>query len=175
LLINFKNMKTYIPLLLLLLIGCKSVPTTPTISISGTTTTVPKYRKLNTFRGTTNDTLAYVRTSIIDRKDKYIGKELNILLNDLELPINRYRIGSSSVRGISPGISFYFYPDNVVELKRQARIDPVIFNIVWEQPLPKDIVLPMKIRNKNIWTSEEKEYYGKQIIKDIVLTDYKFQ
>ncbi len=159
----------------MLLLGCKSVKTTTTNSISKETTTVPKYQKLNTFKGTTNDTLAYMRTSIIDRKSKYIGKELNILLNDLELPIHSYLIGLSNLRGISPGISLKFYPKNVVELKRQARIDPVILNIVWETPLPLDIVNPMLIKSKGVWTNEEQEYYGKQIIKDIVLTDYKFQ
>jgi hypothetical protein len=167
------KMKIYIPILLMLLLGCKSVTTTN--SISKETTTVPKYRKLNTFKGTTNDTLAYVRTSIIDRKKEYIGKELNLLLNDLELPIKRYLIGSSHLRGISPDITFEFYPNNVVNLKEKNKIDPVILNIVWETPLPKDIVLPMKIKNKNIWTNEEQEYYGKQIVKDIVLTNYNFQ
>ena len=159
----------------MLLLGCKSVKTTTTNSISKETTTVPKYQKLNTFKGTTNDTLAYMRTSIIDRKSKYIGKELNILLNDLELPIHSYLIGLSNLRGISPGISLKFYPKNVVELKRQARIDPVILNIVWETPLPLDIVNPMLIKSKGVWTNEEQEYYGKQIVKDIVLTNYNFQ
>ncbi len=159
----------------MLLLGCKSVQMTPTDSVSNNTSSVPKYRKLNTFKGTTNDTLAYVRTSIINRKSEYIGKELNILLNDLELPINNYLIGSSNLRGISPDISFKFYPKNVVELKRQNRIDPVILTIVWETPLPKDVVLPMKIKNQNIWTTEEQEYYGKQKVKDIVLTNYNFQ
>ncbi|MBD0726714.1 hypothetical protein B6A10_16205 [Flavobacterium sp. L1I52] len=166
-------MKKYIPILLLLLLSCKSITTTK--SVSKETTTVPKYQKLNTFKNTTNDTLAYVRTSIINRKSEYIGKELNVLLNDLELPIKRYLIGSSHTRGISPDITFEFYPDNVINLKEKNRIDPVILNIVWKTPLPKDIVLPMKIKNKNLWTNEEQEYYGKQIIKDIVLTNYKFQ
>ena len=159
----------------MLLLGCKNVKTTSTNSVSNNTTTVPKYQKLNTFKGTTNDTLAYVRTSIIDRKSEYIGKELNVLLNDLELPINNYLIGTSNLRGISPSSTFYFYPRNVVDIKRYNRIDPVILTIVWETSLPLDIVLPMKIKNQNIWTDEEQEYYGKQIIKDIVLTDYKFQ
>ena len=168
-------MKIYIPLLLMLLLGCKSVTTTTTNGISKETNTIPKYRKLNTFKGTTNDTLAYVRTSIIDRKSEYIGKELNILLNDLELPINNYLIGSSNLRGISPDIGLQFYPKNVVNLKIEKRIDPVILNIVWETPLPKDVVLPILLKSKGVWTNEEQEYYGKQIVKDIVLTNYNFQ
>ena len=119
----------------MLLLGCKSVKTTTTNSISKETTTVPKYQKLNTFKGTTNDTLAYMRTSIIDRKSKYIGKELKVLLNDLELPINYYLIGSSNLKGISPSLTLYFYPKNVVNIKRHNKIDPVIFTIVWETPL----------------------------------------
>ena len=166
-------MKIYIPILLMLLLGCKSVTTSN--GISKETTTVSRYQKLNTYKGTTNDTLAYVRTSIIDRKSEYIGKELNILLNDLELPINNYLIGSSNLRGISPDIGLQFYPKNVVNLKIEKRIDPVILNIVWETPLPKDVVLPILLKSKGIWTNEAQEYYGKQIIKDIVLTDYKFQ
>ena len=159
----------------MLLLGCKSVKTIPTDSVSNNTTTVPKYQKLSTFKGTTNDTLAYMRTSIIDRKSKYIGKELKVLLNDLELPINYYLIGSSNLKGISPSLTLYFYPKNVVNIKRHNKIDPVIFTIVWETPLPKDVVLPMKIKNQNIWTTEEQEYYGKQKVKDIVLTNYNFQ
>ena len=160
----------------MLLLGCKSVKTIPTDSVSINTTTVPKYQKLSSFKGTTNDTLAYMRTSIIDRKSEYIGKELNILLNDLELPINYYLIGSSNLRGISPSLTLYFYPKNVVDIKRHNRIDPVIFTIVWETPLPnKEELFTMKFKNKNIWTNEEQEYYGKQKVKDIVLTNYNFQ
>lgn len=156
-----------------LLLGCKSVTTTD--GIPKETTSIPKYRKLSTFKGTTNDTLNYIRTSIIDRKNQYIGKELKFLLNDLELPINNYLIGSSHIRGISPDIGLQFYPSNIVNLKIEKRIDPVILNIVWETPLPKDEVLPILSKSKGIWTNEEKEYYGKQVIKDVVLTDYKFQ
>ena len=58
----------------MLLLGCKSITTT-TNSVSKETNTIPKYRKLNTFKGTTNDTLAYMRTSIIERKSEYIGNE----------------------------------------------------------------------------------------------------
>ncbi len=161
--------------MLMLLLGCKSVKTIQTDSVSNNTTTESKYRKLNTFKGTTNDTLAYMRTSIIDRKSEYIGKELKVLLNDLELPINNYTIGSSNLRGISPSLSLKFYPKNVLELKRQAKIDPVILVIVWEIPLPKDVVLPMALKSKWVWTNEAQEYYGKQIVKDIVLTNYNFQ
>ncbi|MFH6991781.1 hypothetical protein [Flavobacterium sp. FlaQc-48] len=166
-------MKLYISILLILLLGCKSITTTN--GSPKETASVPKYRKLKTVKGTTNDTLAYVRTSIIDRKSEYIGKELKFLLNDLELPINNYLIGSSHIRGISPDIGLQFYPKNVVNLKIENRTDPVILNIIWETPVPKDVVLPMVIKNKGIWTNDEKEYYGKQIVKDILLTDYKFQ
>ncbi len=159
----------------MLLLGCKSVKTTTTNSISKETTTVTKYQKLNTFKDTTNDTLAYMRTSIIDRKSKYIGKELNVLLNDLELPINNYTIGGSNLRGISPSLSLKFYPKNVLELKRQAKIDPVILVIIWETPLSKDDILPILLKSKGVWTNEEQEYYGKQKVKDIGLVDYKFQ
>ncbi|MBD0726713.1 hypothetical protein B6A10_16200 [Flavobacterium sp. L1I52] len=170
-----KRIKLFIPFLITLLLGCKSVTTRN--SISSNTKTVPKYKKLNTFKGTTNDTLAYMRTSIISRKNKYIGKELNVLLNDLELPINNYAIGTSRAVGKdkSHSISLYFYPNNVVNLKRENRIDPVILHIYWETPLPKEMVLPILSKSKGIWTNDEKEYYGKQIIKDIGLTDYKFQ
>ncbi|NRS87716.1 uncharacterized protein YceK [Flavobacterium sp. 7E] len=169
-----KRLKLYIPILIsLLLLGCKSV-TTATKGVPKETTSPLKYRKINTFKGTTNDTLAYVRTSIIDRKSEYIGKNLNVLLNDLELPINNYLIGSSQIRGISPDIALQFYPKNVLELKRQATIDPVILNIVWETPLPKDEVLPILLKSKGVWTNEEKEYYGKQKVKDILLTNYGF-
>ena len=159
----------------MLLLGCKNVKTKGTNSVLDVNTTVPKYQKLNTFKGTTNDTLAYVRTSIIDRKSEYIGKDLKVLLNDLELPINNYTTAGSNLRGISPRLSLKFYPKNVEELKRQAKIDPVILVIVWETPLPLDIIDPMMIKNKAIWTNEEQEYYGKQKVKDIVLVDYGFQ
>ncbi|MBD0726712.1 hypothetical protein B6A10_16195, partial [Flavobacterium sp. L1I52] len=62
-----KTIKLFIPILITLLLGCKSITPT-TDKVLSETTTIPKYQKLKNFKGTTNDTLAYVRKSIIDRK-----------------------------------------------------------------------------------------------------------
>jgi hypothetical protein len=167
-------MKTYIPIILMLILGCKSIKTTND-NVQNSNNYIPKYQKLSTFKGNANDTLTYVRTSIIGRKNKYIGKELNVLLNDLELPVRTYLIGLSNKKGLSPSLTLEFYPRNVMEIKRQNKIDPVILVIEWEKPLPLSIADSLMVKNKAIWTKEEKEYFGKQKVKDIVLTDYKFQ
>ncbi len=86
-----------------------------------------------------------------------------------------YLIGLSNKKGLSPSLTLEFYPRNVMEIKRQNKIDPVILVIEWEKPLPLSIADSLMVKNKAIWTKEEKEYFGKQKVKDIVLTDYKFQ
>lgn len=152
----------------MLLSGCGSM------KIKTEKDVVSKYQKLEKFKSTGNDTLAYVKNSIIDRKAKYIGKELNILLKDLELPINNYLIGLSNKRGISPDITIQFYDRSEIDSKRAKKINPVILTIIWETPVDLNIADSMMLKHKGVWTKEEQEYFGKQKVKDIVLVSYNF-
>jgi hypothetical protein len=90
-------MKKYFIILLILLSACSTLrkPNTkwPNNQSNGII-------MLNKFKG---DTLGYVQQNFIDNKQKYIGKDLNTFLKDVEIPIKSYiPTTSSSNRNIIP-------------------------------------------------------------------------
>jgi len=113
------------------------------------------------------DTLGYVQHNFIDNKKKYIGKDLNTLLKDLEIPIKSFMPGSSDLnQDISPFIHLQFYSYN----KTIHKVDIVV---VWSQVLPNVTVLRLSFKNNFAWTEEVLNYFGKQIIGDIITTQRK--
>lgn len=119
------------------------------------------------------DTLGYVQQNFIDNKSKYIGKELNILLSDLEIPVKSCLI-SSSTRNVKdmPETYLQFYSPTESTKRRYSKHRPVDIIIIWSQPLPIDSGIFLIKKNKLVWTEEERKYFGKQIIGDILTTKW---
>ncbi|MBK0383565.1 hypothetical protein I5M32_11410 [Pedobacter sp. SD-b] len=131
-----------------------------------------KYIKLEKFKG---DTLSFVQNSILNRKEFYKGKELNVLLKDLAIPIVHYTTGVTfRHKDQSPHISLYPYNDTEKDKKITKKEDPIIITIVWQTPLRTSYVDSLSIRNKSNWTPEVQEYFGKQIVKDIGKVNFSF-
>jgi len=163
-------MKKVFAILLLLFISCSHIKKTQNHHLSPLVPTIVMPTKLTTFTG---DTVQYVQKSILDKKEKYIGKLLYHLLDDLELNVQSYIPGfTSSNRFISPDLTLSFYnrqetTNNLFENKKPADLI-----IIWETPLianEDDKIL--RISNGE-WTKEAKEYYSQQIVKDILTTKY---
>jgi hypothetical protein len=126
-----------------------------------------KYTKLKHFDG---DTLQYVTRNFVNRKDKYIGKKLKELLKDVELPILYYNFGSS-FRGSKkiPYLSLFFFSKTEVWKKMDEPISTSNIIIEWSNGgLPEDQVFNLGRRNKGNWDLEAIDYYGDQIIADIL-------
>lgn len=129
------------------------------------------YKPLKTYN---KDTISYVKENFVLNKKNYIGKEINELLKDLEIPIITYKLGPDPNMKDYFYISLQFFNDKVVNGKISNKIDPLIMPIVLEQPIEITVPLGLFRKNQQKWTSEETVYWGKQKIKDIGIVDFKF-
>jgi hypothetical protein len=165
-------MKNLILLMMILFISACSIYKGGNQNVESTK--LMRYKPLEKFKG---DTLAFVQQSILDRKQYYIGKELGVLLKDLGIPI----------------VSFSFFPahsnvfkvyDTALDIRsfreREKKLenneDPIIFAIRWNPPLDAHALDSLPKRKYNgEWTPEVEAYLSKQIIGDIVKTDFKLK
>ena len=106
------------------------------------------------------DTLAYLLHNFYHNKEKYIGKDLNTLLRDLEIPITSYGSGYPDAQW---GLGTY----SVLYLNSSPQKKPLIIIINWTQTLKYDSVNALLYKSKGKWKDDFREYYGKQIIEDI--------
>lgn len=125
---------------------------------------------------TINDTAAYIQSEFVNKKEKYLNKALSVLLYDLKLPVRSY---TSSIahnnRYIAPGTSLSFLDDNETSYRTVvSQNKPAILWIKWATPLPKDSVsaILQKSKKPGEWGEMEKQYYGKQIVKDFGLVNW---
>lgn len=161
-------MKKYLIVMLFVVTACSSLKKSTTAETKQVM--LPKYQPLEHFKG---DTLQFVKNSILDRKQFYEGKELNVLLKDLQMPVKKYVYGSKSDnKNITPYIYIYIY--NNTDMKIKKGIDPSVITIVFDTPLPRETTV-MLSRNNTGWTSEVSEYYGKQIVGIVGKVIYNFK
>ena len=129
-----------------------------------------KYIPLIEFKG---DTLKYVRYNFIKNKQKYIGKDLNTLLKDVEIPIKSYMNTDSFIDPtIMVGVILNFYSFKEASLRKEGPNKPVNIIIRWSPPLPRNIVDNLFKISKTEWTEAVSKYFGKQIIGDIFTTNW---
>jgi len=128
------------------------------------------YVPLQNFKG---DTLGYVQQNFIDKKQKYIGKDLNALLNDVEIPIKSFLYGDSEINNnISPDVILQFYTSRQSSLRLDRPDKPVNIIITWSSPLPIISAIDLWHQHSGAWTEAERLYFGKQIIGDIQTTKW---
>ena len=121
-----------------------------------------------------NDSLKYVKLNFIDKKDKYIGQPFNVLLRDLQIEIKSYLIGvNMKKRNEAPDASFSFLDDETLTTKIINNEQPLLIHVRWERPLSMEFAVELARKTNRKWTKEVEKYYGKQIIKDLLLTDYE--
>jgi hypothetical protein len=123
------------------------------------------------------DTLHYVQAEFIDKKQKYINKPLDSILNDLKLDIKSYVSSSAhNNRYIVPAISLSFCLKNETSYRTAApgAIRPITIWVAWQNPLPKDSVHNLLVKNiiPGDWGLAERAYFGKQIVKDFGIDNY---
>lgn len=122
----------------------------------------------------TGDTLSYVQTSIIDKKDVFIGRQLKVLLDSLEIPVKSYLISITHKKIISPGLTLSFYNKSESSQKHHKGEKFVKIHIDWMNPVPKDSVNVLFDKSKGEWLEAERNYYGRQRIRDVQLFKYNY-
>jgi hypothetical protein len=120
------------------------------------------------------DTLQYVQNCIMDHKDRYIGKPLDSLLSDLEIPFGSIMNNvPHNNRAIVDNSTLSFYNSATTIGRVGARFPKtVLLTFVWEKPIPYQAADDLERQSKGNWTAPVKEYFGKQVIKDIKMFKY---
>lgn len=132
----------------------------------------PSNLTLDDFKG---DTLAYMQTKIIDRKEYYIGKKFDVLLNDFDIPIKKffYVANANNIKLVS-GTIFEIYNGSQIRNKLSKGEIPVNLVIEWEPALKAEDLdeLNSKIGKRGEWNSENETYFREQIVGNLGRTNY---
>src|SRR5215212_3646202 len=168
-------MKTYIFIGVVgCLLACKSITVNKGKSPVQTIGTVANTGIKDTL---IEDTLTYIQSEFVARKQKYVDKELSVLLGDLKIDVKSYLTGiAQNNRYIVPTITLSFYSYDDANYKEDVLKQKVArLWIKFKTPLPADSVSAVIAKTNNIkrvWSEMEWRYYGKQIIKDFGLVDF---
>lgn len=130
------------------------------------------------------DTLKYIKECILEKQSQYIGKPFSTLLNDLELPLKSFFNGGISARektGEFTTVAFYDTQtaSNLLADYRGNRLhhyaDRMVFvTIKWKTSQPADIVENLQKSSGGNWTPAVQEYFGKQVVKDIIIKRFAY-
>lgn len=144
--------------------GCNNIKKANSVK-SSISINAPTYVPMKEFNG---DTLRYLETNFLNRKEYYINKNLGILLNDLEMPVKlHYYWDNFNNESISTGISLVFMNKEQFYQNRRDPESRKILNIKWAKPISTDTSLELIRENKGLWTKKEISYYKNQTIGDI--------
>jgi hypothetical protein len=101
--------------------------------------------KLIKFKG---DKLNYVQHNFIDNKQKYVGKELNTLLKDVEISIITYEPGiSMSNPNYVPYLYLQFYTTDESNRRMFSSNIPVNITISWPKAFSKASIDSLWVKN----------------------------
>jgi hypothetical protein len=163
-------MKKVFAIFLLLFTACSHIKKAQNNQLSPLVPAIVIPTKLTTFTG---DTVQYLQKSILDKKEKYVGKLLYHLLDDLELNVQSYIPGFTSNNSfLSPDLTLSFYSRQVRTNNLGDNKRPAELIIIWETPLVRENDKKILRISKGEWSKEAKEYYSQQIVKDILTNKY---
>ncbi len=131
-------------------------------------------QKMTLLAKVNNDTLRYIKEAFYDNQKKYVHKPLIELLNDFAIPVKSY-IPIDSGRGENHyGLGVYL--DIYENKESRYRLDhykkPATLIIHFENPIPMITVDKLLAKDKLKWTDETRDFYSRQIVKDIDIMNY---
>ncbi|MCL2649551.1 MAG: hypothetical protein FWD60_00830 [Candidatus Azobacteroides sp.] len=105
------------------------------------------YKSLSDFQ---NDTTAFINYNFIDRAEQYKGKTLELIVRDLQIPIEKATI--DGFYRIIDGLFLCLYEDREVNRLRENKINkPHTILVKWKESIPDNKVI--------MTTSEMINYY----------------
>jgi hypothetical protein len=130
----------------------------------------------NKLKELNNDTIRYTKEQIIESKDLFIGKQLDLLLRNLPLPVKEYTNAfSDRQEGVYNYTYILMYSYKEREEKVSQKKNPLAIVIKWATPLTKRELdfLGLKYLGGE-WTNEVYNFFKDRIIKDISIVKYDF-
>ena len=113
---------------------------------------------------TYQDTVNYLNTEIVAKKNLYIGKQFSVLLNNLKIKPVRLSLDMTTPADSLKGrvSALYFNYSTVFKSQHYIIID-------WQNPIPWSVFSPVFYK---MTYQEQIDYYKDIIIKDIDIKDY---
>lgn len=125
------------------------------------------------------DTLSYIQTKILDKKEYYIGKKFEVLLKDLDIPFKRflYVPNANNIEKVNNTV-FEIYSNIEKNNKLQKGEIPINIIVTWQTPL--NVIDLYNLDNVNMnkrdeWTPEKEAYFKEQIVGDLSRTNYNLE
>ena len=127
-------------------------------------------KSFSQFKG---DSLNYLTNNFIDNKQKYIGKKLNVLLNDLEFEVKSYipQTSNSNINMYS-GIYLSFYNSDNTTISITQNRKMFNLSITWENMVPRKEMDKLMLEDKNDWDKKLKKFFGQHIVGDAHLVAF---
>lgn len=115
-----------------------------------------------------SDTLRYIQSTIGDHKAKYLHQPLDSLLSNLQVSIRSFEIDVMHLGndGSLSGIQLSLYDHHTTETAAIDHKKSIQIAITFEHDLNMTTVDPLYNLNNGNWIKEDREYFGKQKIKD---------
>jgi hypothetical protein len=157
-------MKKIFWLILIFTLSIKSGFTQQSVDISA------KLKEVN------NDTLRYIKESIIAKNENYAGQSLDFLLKDLPKAVAHY-INSPSFRpaNVLNGTALCLYGYNEIFKKVEKKINPMVIVITWEKQLTFEELQKegLSIAGGS-WNDKDYLFFKNRIIKKVEIVQYDF-
>ncbi len=115
--------------------------------------------------------LGYTNTKIIIQKNRYLHKPLSFLLNNLPIEATSYTYGVGVDTKFSSDI-YLFFNDGTTNCERDEVNELTSIWVKWKTPLPLDSVINLISKTRGGWIEADKEFFQKQIIKDIAFIGF---
>jgi hypothetical protein len=135
---------------------------------------VPHYKSLRALK---KDSAQYLKSNFMDRKQFYIGKEVRVLLKDLETTVKSVSLSDMFYKYEGKGryadVALHFYDwETFYEYGDKKDFIPVLIVNFAAPYLVRDPIdsLSVKYKRDGIlqkWNPESQEIIGRQIIRDI--------
>lgn len=123
-----------------------------------------------------NDTLKYVKESIINKNGKYVGKTFEFLVQDLPTSIKHY-VNCSLDRpyGVIPVTQLYLYQYNEVQSRLDKKIDPIIITITWKKPYTfTDLEREGLSISGLLWKEAGYKFLKNRVIEKVEMVNFDF-
>lgn len=123
--------------------------------------------------GFENDTIKYLFTNVIQQKKFFVDKKLLFLIDNLEIPVENYLIGSNFNQPDSiPSITLLFTNMNSFFVNKKEK-KYILLNIEWVKPVDKKSSVDLMNKTKGRWTDEAYNFYKDRLVKDITTVEQK--
>lgn len=123
-----------------------------------------------------NDTLKYLKQSIVAQNQKYSGQPLEVLLKDLPHAVLYYGHTSSfRPADVVKTSTLYFYNYTEIQSRISKKNNPMVITVVWKEPLNHfELERDNMPLGWSVWDQTAINYFKNRIIEKVDIIKFDF-